>query len=231
MNPRSEQYSKMSLGPIDCNKPLPSHTRLDYWECYAKVILETLYPDEFQSLLIVDKPDLRTLKNLIGIEVTSAVPQSRREALALWNEIPYIDQKEGTKSRDRMTRLGVTYQGGVQSWPVQNYSSDNIKATPINTILKVFAEKEKRLNSGSYAGCQRYDLFIHSESWLVDDNIGSLNSGITKYRYVFLTTTEDFFRFDLLQKSCSTVYYGDFSKIQYNMACEARKLVEEGEDR
>ena len=31
---------------IDKNKPLPPHTKLDYWECYAKFVLEELLPEK-----------------------------------------------------------------------------------------------------------------------------------------------------------------------------------------
>ena len=43
---------------IEKNKPLPCHTRLNYDECYAKIILETFFPELFHNLEIKDKPDL-----------------------------------------------------------------------------------------------------------------------------------------------------------------------------
>lgn len=49
---------------IDEDKPLPKHTNLDYYECYAKVVLEDMCPNQFSDLDILDKPDLQN-KNFI----------------------------------------------------------------------------------------------------------------------------------------------------------------------
>ena len=61
---------------------MPRHTKLDYDECYAKIILEMFFPAKYQDLQISDRPDLRTKDGNIGIEVTSAIPQEEQEALA-----------------------------------------------------------------------------------------------------------------------------------------------------
>ena len=52
------------------NDPLPDHTKLDYYECVAKITLEDLFPDRYQDLKVLDKPDLQGKE--IGIEVTKA---------------------------------------------------------------------------------------------------------------------------------------------------------------
>ena len=57
---------------IDENKPLSSHTKLNYWECYAKIVLKDLLPDEFCNLTLADKPDLQDADGDVGIEVTRA---------------------------------------------------------------------------------------------------------------------------------------------------------------
>ena len=44
---------------IEKDKPLPRHTRLDYDECYAKLVLEKFFPDEYKKLELSDRPDLR----------------------------------------------------------------------------------------------------------------------------------------------------------------------------
>lgn len=32
-----------------------NHTKLDYWECYEKVVLEYIFPNEFKNIEIKDK--------------------------------------------------------------------------------------------------------------------------------------------------------------------------------
>lgn len=81
------------MAKIEKDRPLPSHTKLDYDECYAKIVLEKFFPDQYENLQISDKPDLRDISNNIGIEVTSAIPQSEQEAMALACEIPYLEKE------------------------------------------------------------------------------------------------------------------------------------------
>ena len=82
------------MAKIEKDRPLPSHTKLDYDECYAKIVLEKFFPDQYENLQISDKPDLRDISNNIGIEVTSAIPQSEQEAMALACEIPYLEKEK-----------------------------------------------------------------------------------------------------------------------------------------
>ena len=83
---------------IEKNKPLPCHTKLDYDECYAKIILETFFPELFHNLEIKDKPDLIDTQHKIGIEVTNATSKKEREILSLSSRIKYgrqfLQQKE-----------------------------------------------------------------------------------------------------------------------------------------
>lgn len=58
---------------MEKDRPLPKHTKFDYNECYAKIVLEKFFPDEYKNLHISDRPDLRTEDGNIGIEVISAI--------------------------------------------------------------------------------------------------------------------------------------------------------------
>lgn len=126
---------------IDRDKPLPPHTKLNYYECYAKVILENLFPDEYKDLKIADKPDLVNETTKVGIEVTSAIPQKHREAVQLWSMIPYVSPEQAEHDKERMKQLGVEYQGGVQAWPSQSYSASDILKTPLLDVVSAFQNK------------------------------------------------------------------------------------------
>ena len=69
------------------NKPLPDHTKVDYYECLAKLILEKMFPNEFENLEILDKPDLQDDKNGIGVEVTIARNKVQEENESLYAKI------------------------------------------------------------------------------------------------------------------------------------------------
>ena len=69
---------------IEEDKPLPEHTKLDYYECYAKIVLEEMFPERFSDLIIIDKPDLQNEQLDIGVEVTSSVNAKQKEVEALY---------------------------------------------------------------------------------------------------------------------------------------------------
>ena len=224
------------MSKIESDKPLPSHTRLDYEECYAKVILESLFPEEYKDLKIADKPDLVNETTNIGVEVTSAVAQKHREAVRLWSTIPYVSPEQAERDKERMKQLGVEYQGGVQDWPSESYSASDIEQTPISEVVLAFQNKIEKLNSGQYRQFLRYDLFIHSEVWLdsgraaeVLQILAEKNIGNLVYTSVFLTTSIDIFRFDLLKGNYFITPYDLYHNMQFDWAMKVRQMVEDGE--
>ena len=82
------------MAKIEKRHPLPSHTKLKYDECHAKILLEKFFPEVYNDLQISDRPDLRDVVNSVGVEVTSAIPQGEQEALAIACTIPYLSKKE-----------------------------------------------------------------------------------------------------------------------------------------
>ena len=79
---------------IDPHKPLPSHTKLRYEECYAKEFLEFLYPNKYKDLAIRDKPDLYDSINDVGIEVVEAENERKKEAVKLWYTMHFLYNKQ-----------------------------------------------------------------------------------------------------------------------------------------
>ena len=146
----------MRFMKIDKDKPLPDHTKLDYDECRAKLILEELFPNRYYDLLIADKPDLQG--DNVGIEVTIAHDQKMQEALGNWVKANYCpDEKKKGRYIDRMEQLGVKYTGGVQSWPG---SSQSFALTKTAIEAKI-----SKLKKGIYKPFPRYELFIFTDTW------------------------------------------------------------------
>lgn len=65
-------------------EPRPDHTKIDYDECYAKLVLEKVFSERYNNLIFSDRPDLRNQRNTIGVEVTSAIPEDVKESTKLW---------------------------------------------------------------------------------------------------------------------------------------------------
>lgn len=141
---------------IDKNKPLPDHTKLDYDECCAKLILEELFPDRYYNLLLADKPDLQGTN--VGIEVTVANDRKMQEALNNWiKAYNCSDEKKKSKYIDRMAQLGVKYTGGVQGWPGFSPS--------FNLTRNAIDSKIGKLKKGNYKSFPRYELFVFTDTW------------------------------------------------------------------
>lgn len=77
---------------IDKNKPLPEHTKLDYDECCALLVLKELFPDRYNTLEISDKPDLQGVN--VGVEVTIADDKNHQEALKNWVKAYHCDDEK-----------------------------------------------------------------------------------------------------------------------------------------
>lgn len=77
------------MNMIKKDEPLPDHTNKDYYECYAKVVLEELYPEQFVNLKIEDKPDLQTNDGEWGVEVTNSMDRDQLNAESLYLKITY----------------------------------------------------------------------------------------------------------------------------------------------
>lgn len=94
------------MAKIEKDCPLPPHTKRDYNECYAKVVLESLYPEQFNGLVLADKPDLQSPSNNIGIEVTVAEKKETLEAENLYSQLPYTDFSEKQRKIERIRQCG-----------------------------------------------------------------------------------------------------------------------------
>ena len=70
---RKSQFSEFS-------GVLPSHMKPDFWEVYARHVIDYVKPGCFPDLTNLDQPDLQSLASDTGIEVTTAIPESNLEA-------------------------------------------------------------------------------------------------------------------------------------------------------
>lgn len=142
---------------IDKNKPLPDHTKLDYDECCALLVLKELFPERYANLEIKDKPDLQS--DTIGVEVTIADDKKHQEALNNWLKAYHCeDESKKEKYIERMKQLGVTYTGGIQTWG--NYMPS------VNMIFEAINKKIEKVAKSNYREYDNYELFVFSDVWM-----------------------------------------------------------------
>lgn len=143
---------------------LSGEERKAYFEYYAREVLVSLLPEEFNSLHKTDKPDLQDVFKSIGIEVTLALFDSELYAVRLYNEL--IDTRCGKKKKrikECLKKINVELlrcDGKVVGigYPLVDNTSE-----PLITAAK---KKIERLNNTGddtiyeYYEYQHYRLFI-----------------------------------------------------------------------
>ena len=211
---------------IDKRRPLPPHTKLNYWECYAKIVLEELFPEKFCDLRLVDKPDLQDRNGYVGIEVTRAENPKQLEAESIYSNLPYKDENQRACDIKRIEKTGAKVHDGFMMGIKGTDSFKRINDT-INT-------KCKTLSKGGYKAFDEYHLFMFSSLYAVDymfqeeleyliaENIGKL------YRMIYVLVPGGMYCFDLMAKEYK-VFDIDFN-MQHKQATKARQMVEEGEE-
>ena len=223
---------------IEKDRPLPRHTKLDYDECYAKIILEMFFLAKYQDLQISDRPDLRTKDGNIGIEVTSAIPQEEQEGLALACEISYIDKENQEKRIAYLKKKGYEYTKYGMSHPSRSYgwigfNYPDIEKTFCRDFIHAVEEKVKKLNSGNYDLLPEYDLFVQSELYIEEwmqqkliDELCQLSTQQYNYKFIYLLALNGLFVFDVSTQKYSMKETGE--KL-WGLGTAARDMVEKGE--
>ena len=210
---------------IDPNKPLPDHTKLDYSECCTKLILEELFPERYGNLALTDKPDLHGRD--VGIEVTIANDPKMQEALKNWIKANTdTDEEKKAHHIARMAQLGVTFTGGIQSWP---------GGTPTFRWVKTAVERKiEKLKNGHYKLFPRYELFVFTDTWFWEGIVYQAKEFFFSERvmpwyntiyvlsegadlHIFETDTREYINFQI----------NTYEQTDRNI--RARRMVEEGE--
>lgn len=171
------------------------HTQHRYEECYSKVLLENIYPEQFHKIILSDCPDLRI--NDIGIEVVDCTPRDIQEALNLWLKIPKESKQFQERDKERMEKLGYPYTKGLIFWKGFKYT-DEINESPLQYVLNAVKEKCKKLNQGHYKELEHYYLFIHSPFFvtffLMNQMVNALanaNQGKLSFERIYLLTNDN----------------------------------------
>ena len=221
--------------PLDCEEtimrkwtaPLPNHTKLDYYECYAKIALSQLLSRNYKNLIVKDKPDLQFSDGSSGIEVTQAIDPAQQRAERLYTEIVYglVRSKEGALQEIR--NCGCKYENGILMGKTGTDS--------FNLILQAIKAKLEKINKGGYDYFHHYDLFVFSD--IYDDDImlkNALSSMLAlsgKYNLFFekiwVLVPGSLYVFDLLLEQTQVIDCS--SELQYEIACQAREMVEAAE--
>ncbi|MDD7793675.1 hypothetical protein [Clostridium sp. 'White wine YQ'] len=208
---------------INKNEPLPKYMNNDYYECYAKVVLEELYPEEFVNLEIKDKPDLQTSDGKCGIEVTNAREQDQINAENVYSDICYNRVRDKKGSLAKIKKCGGNLEGGVLAGKPGKDSFD--------LILEAFKIKLNKLNGNGYKYFKWNWLFIFSDIYANDRMIMKATQ---EMQNIQLVMEKQFYKVVILVPGycyCLKLYNGIYeintieSNVQSIHATKARELV------
>ncbi len=140
---------------IKKDEPLPRHTNLDYSECYAKIVLEEMFPERFLDMEIWDKPDLQNEQLNTCVEVTSSIDQKQLEAESLYVKWGYADDSHKKRIEELIAGCEAELNDGILSGKPGYDNFDNICRALENKLVK--------LSSGQYKAFNNRYLFIYSD--------------------------------------------------------------------
>lgn len=219
------------------NKPLPDHTKVDYYECLAKLILEKMFPNEFENLEILDKPDLQDDKNGIGVEVTIARNKVQEENESLYAKIESGQVRNRDKAIEKINnsyKPCVMYVDGQEIREPDRYNNGILVGIPDNDdferIFKSFSEKIKKLNDDGYKKYMENHLFVYSDilanQQMLNQAISEMNNIQTKHKIrfqkVFVCVPQYIYILNLESKKGESM---DIKSFQIGLAERARNMV------
>ena len=202
------------IGP---NDPLPDRLSTEYWETFAKLILEDALPNIFYNLSVdKERPDLRNENLSIGIEVTDRTPQEWQEATNLYIEYSRCANAERQKRALRqIEHLHGKVESEILLCPVQNRD--------FNQIYDGITDKLKKLNTPNFKIFKNNYLFIFTVDHILEKELPTLSNKIndllsnTDYHYIFdeiflYYICGDLFRFNIKEKTAERIknYYDNW---------------------
>ncbi len=215
---------KKSRIAVNPDRPLPTRLNKEYWETFAKLILEKHYPNKFFNLSVdEEKPDLRNTKAGIGIEVTSVENEKSREIDSLYSrQYSCGNSPQRTKALRQIEKLG----GRVEKF----FLIHPVISRDIKKIFEVVRLKTQKLNK-DYEVFEENYLIIFDTNLLLDQELPEMlkeivksSAGNVSFDGVFLYC----FGGDLYEFSVSRNTYRRHkgsARVAQRLAIDARRII------
>lgn len=207
--------------------PLFKHTKYRWEECFAKVVLENIFPDEIKDLQIFDRPDLQNERINLGIEVTSSISKESYEISELTSKISYYE-KNAEYFKERIKILGGKYDNGITIHPARHKD--------LNVIYGAIQSKLEKLNNDNYKIFNNNYLFIRDDNFILKEELNEILMKIkniqenydNKFQKIFVYIPESICVFNMIDSKSQIIEIDPL--IQTNYSELARDIVEENEN-
>lgn len=219
------------------DKPLPEHTKINIMECIAQIVLNEMFPNIFDGLIMDDRPDLQDDLKSIGVEVTEANNQAQKRNEALYVKIMSGEIRNKEKAIEIINesyRPQKFFDG--QNWVFEpdRFNDGILVGLPdsdsFKRIINAFCIKLEKLNDGTYKALNKYFLFVHSNIF-ADENMirvaieemDKIQSSLKrKFDAVYVYVPEYLYICDLIAKTGEIISISDK---QYGWGKAAREIV------
>lgn len=184
-----------------------------------------MFPNEFENLEILDKPDLQDDKNGIGVEVTIARNKVQEENESLYAKIESGQVRNRDKAIEKINNSYKPYAMYVDGILVGIPDNDDFER-----IFKSFSEKIKKLNDDGYKKYMENYLFVYSDilanQQMLNQAISEMNNIQTKHKIrfqkVFVCVPQYIYILNLESKKGESM---DIKSFQIGLAERARNMV------
>lgn len=217
-----QKYTRKELEPA----PLPRELCKHYDECYVKVILESLFPQDYSNLELSDAPDLRQQHPSIGIEVTNGTDPKEQMVASLFTQHIYAtspEKQEKALKTLRKNNCDIPTNG----FCTRNYAivdddtrlqwADNLiveKLVKLQDHYQLFERNELAIVIEEPIG---HDIMMHHTSQVVQKNIGN-----PCFDCIYIITVNTVYKYDTNTNTCT---YLDFASQQFEYSQRALRIV------
>ena len=138
----------------------------NFYEIFAKISLQNVFPDEFSNLTLSDRPDLIDDTRKLGIEVTYATNEKEEKLNAYYQDSLFGKSIEQIWSKGlcvfRKNKYDIVFDGETHT--VSAYKKE-YEPFDINIVYEAIERKFSKLNSGLYKYPDNISLYLEMSKY------------------------------------------------------------------
>ena len=197
----------------------------NFYEIFAKISLQNVFPDEFSNLTLSDRPDLIDDTRKLGIEVTYATNEKEEKLNAYYQDSLFGKRIEQISSKGlsvfRKNKYDIVFDGETHT--VSAYKKE-YEPFDINIVYEAIERKFLKLNSGLYKYPDNISLYLEMSKYSYENADMSVAEKILSYANEL--KSKNTFAFKEIFYDCIFVMYrcnllnGTVEKIDLESICD-----------
>lgn len=197
----------------------------NFYEIFAKISLQNVFPDEFSNLTLSDRPDLIDDTRKLGIEVTYATNEKEERLNAYYQDSLFGKRIEQISSKGlsvfRKNKYDIVFDGETHT--VSAYKKE-YEPFDINIVYEAIERKFLKLNSGLYKYPDNISLYLEMSKYSYE--IADMSVAEKILSYANELKSKNTFAFKEIFYDCIFIMYrcnllnGTVEKIDLERICD-----------